>query len=140
MILYRYMCFDELRKYISGQTLHNNIDHAENYITTSKGFCFLGEETTFISYNGEMHTYSPTDCLDFLSGIVSEDIIACFDIPDDMISESNGTYADPFGGDKCITIIEYNVDFYNKQKCKLLKIAIPVYSAGYKFDWRYLSN
>ena len=136
MILYRYMRTYELKRYLRGDTLESDTNHFENYRTNSNGFCFLGEETVFEACDGNTHTYSPSKCLEFLTGIVSEDILACFYIPDDMVSESNGTYADPFGqDDEEITIKEYNVNQYSKQTCQLLKLTIPVYTKSLQFDW-----
>lgn len=135
MILYRYMCSYEFKRFLRGDVLESNTQHGESHKTTSKGFCFLGENTTFMTAKGEA-TFNASECLDFLTGIVSEDIIACFEVPDELVTEAKGTYADPYtSGDELIEITEYNVQQYSKDTCKLIKMAVPTYNSGYHFVW-----
>ena len=140
MKLYRYMSDLELKKYLDGETLISEKVHNKTKRTNSVGFCFLGEETTFRSSNGESYTFTSSQCLEFLGGIVSEEIVACFEFSDIDVTSAYGVYLDPFGHfDECITIKEFNVLKYNRDICKLLKVAIPKGSGNIEFDWSVIS-
>lgn len=82
MKLYRYMSQKEFNKYLNGKKLVNNFDYTTSNRSGSKGFCFLGEYTTFsVNSNREelKFTFSPSKCYDFLTGIVSCDLLIEFE-------------------------------------------------------------
>ncbi len=129
------MSINEFKSYLRGYVLNSNIDHSAGYITSSVGFCFLAEKTEFESVKGHK-IFTPEKCLEFLTGLVSENILACFDIPDKYIKKAAGLHADPFGEDNdVIRITEYNVEKYSKSECKLIKFAIPLFAGNLEFDW-----
>lgn len=85
MKLYRYMSLEEFAKLNAGLKLtrYKNDRHLK---TTCKGFCFLGERTTFYvpsqDENGkdyfEEYKFSPENCINFLRGIVTPDVLVEF--------------------------------------------------------------
>lgn len=81
MILHRYMSGEEFEKYQRGEVLKNKTDHRKNgEHTDSVGFCFFPED--------------PKDAHHWLSGIVTDEVCATFEVPDDMVQVSRGTYCD----------------------------------------------
>lgn len=132
MKLYRYMSAQEFNDLCIGMDMVNENPH-ECCATNSIGFCFLGEHTK--EHYGD-RVFSPTDCYDFLSGIVSPDVLVEFDAPDDAVSESYGTYADPDDYD-CdlfniarIGITEYCTTHYSRDTFRPLRYCIPYHYRG----------
>ena len=129
MKLFRYMSIREFSMMSSGCDIVGKSDFS-NCRTNSAGICFLGEETRFTSHievyrektdsfeTEEVRScYSPINCLAFLSGIVSEDVLVEFEVENpDGLRESFGVYADPVNGDydAVICITEYCIDSYNR--------------------------
>lgn len=89
MILHRFMSEREFERYQNGEVLENNTDHRKNgEHTDSVGFCFFPEE--------------PDDAIRWLSGIVTDDVCATFDVPGHLVRESCGTYCDPDASDNSL--------------------------------------
>lgn len=82
MILHRFMSEHEFDQFRQGELLENDTDHRKDGADTdSVGFCFFPEE--------------PDDAIRWLSGIVTDDVCATFDVPDHLVTKSRGTYCDP---------------------------------------------
>ena len=81
-----------MQKLTSGMELvHKGRFHAN---TESEGFCFLSEKTKAESLHDENeYTFDPTECYNFLSGIVSSDVLVEFHVNEDVsFKESYGIY------------------------------------------------
>ena len=89
MKVYRYMSFKEFNTMILGiPVVHKK--RAFRARTNSYGFCFLPETTEFSvysEYSNERHdfSYNAEQCYEFLSGIVSEDILVEFEVLNESI-------------------------------------------------------
>lgn len=118
MKVYRYMSRKEFDAVWNGEELINDMDHgARRAKTNSVGFCFLGEE-------GDGNPYSPIDSYQFLSGIVSDDILVEFEVLDESsLTESWGVYADPCWNhwDDTIIVKEYCTTRYSSETLKPLR-------------------
>lgn len=88
MILHRYMSEREFEAYTKGKTMRNDTKHGESAKTTSVGFCFFPEE--------------PEEAHRWLRGIVCDDVCVTFDVPENMVKKSVGTYSDPDKSDNSI--------------------------------------
>ena len=88
MILHRYMSEREFEAYTKGKTMRNDTKHGESAKTTSVGFCFFPEE--------------PEEAHRWLRGIVCDDVCVTFDVPEDKVKKSVGTYNDPDKSDNSI--------------------------------------
>ena len=94
MKLYRYMSIEEFIKMCGGIHLTYTGILTENItglLTNSIGFCFLGENTTFVvngmteeGFELGTYTYTPENCEWFLGGVVSPDILVEFQATDDI--------------------------------------------------------
>lgn len=132
---YRYMSFSEMQKLTSGMELvHKGRFHAN---TESEGFCFLSEKTKAKSLHDENeYTFDPTECYDFLSGIVSSDVLVEFYVNEDVsFKESYGIYADPntYDWDDFIKATEYCIPSYGLNTFKPTRYAM--FSSSREFDW-----
>lgn len=108
---YRYMSVNEFNKMLAGRKI---VGHKfPTTRTTSAGICFLSENTSFVSDDGSVHNMTPVECLDFLEGVVTNDVLVEFST-DVLPKESSGAYADPFGYDGLICIKEYCVPEYDR--------------------------
>lgn len=142
MKLYRYMSINEFLKLMSGEKLTNTNKFSMNR-TDSEGFCFLGEETAFQhGYDheeGQILTYDALSCLQFLKGIVSDEILVEFNPSESAIKklhEGTGIYSDPQGdyGD-LICITEYSTTEYDKDAFNPNRIvAFPGIKDKYSFS------
>lgn len=111
MKLYRYMSSVEFRKLMNGETLVNTSYHWGER-TSSRGFCFLGEDSV---------GYSPIEAFDFLSGIVTADYLVEFEVHKQM-QRSSGIYANPFGSfGSTIGITEWCTTEYNRHDLEPLR-------------------
>lgn len=127
MKLYRYMSFVELDKLTCGINL-NNRNQFKQKRTTSIGFCFLPESTIISGTE-----YSPVDCIGFLQGIVTNDVLVEFEVQNsDCIRESIGVYAHPYLDD-IITIKEYCVSTYSRNTFVPTRYALVENRT--KFQW-----
>lgn len=144
MKVYRYMSFKEFNTMILGiPVVHKK--RAFKARTNSYGFCFLPETTKFSvyedDYSNKKHDffYSAEQCYEFLSGIVSNDILVEFEVLDESIlSEGYGIYADPTyisGWWGTIGIIEYSTIQYDWTTLRPLRAKIPNETWGPKNEW-----
>lgn len=81
MKVFRFMSYDEFKKYKEGQVLENNTKHVGK--TNSVGFCFLDADEIDVK-----------QALHFLSGIASFDICAVFETKK-KLNKTYGEYAKP---------------------------------------------
>ena len=79
MQVFRFMSKEEFERFNNGETLHNNTVH--NAKCTSIGFCFF-----------DIKDYKPHEAVHFLSGIVSFDICAVFEVDKSKVKERYGLY------------------------------------------------
>lgn len=136
------MSINEFLKLMSGEKLTNTNKFSMNR-TDSEGFCFLGEETAFQhGYDheeGQILTYDALSCLQFLKGIVSDEILVEFNPSESAIKklhEGTGIYSDPQGdyGD-LICITEYSTTEYDKDAFNPNRIvAFPGIEDKYSFS------
>lgn len=124
MKLWRYMSVKEFNAYCKNLVL-NQSKKCRHGKTTSDGYCFLGDKTTFTSYADDPPTeisYTAEECYSFLSGIVSRDLLVCFDTQETNVRQGKGVYADPtsFWWDDYITITEYFCKEYSSETFKLI--------------------
>lgn len=82
MILHRFMSQQEFDKLMAGEVLTNTTDHHRDMgrHTSSVGFCFFTE--------------NPDEAIHWLSHIVCQDVCVTLQIPDDLLTESEGEYRD----------------------------------------------
>lgn len=121
MKLYRYMSAKEYELLMAGETLENRKTFT-NARTDSQGFCFLPEIINFSVYDEDAEEeidfeYTPEMALEFLSGIVTAEILVEFDVHPSLVRQSYGVYADPTwisGWDGRIEITEYCAPTYSK--------------------------
>lgn len=149
MKYYRYMSLKEFEKLAAGVVLKRdskyfNGKHYKKARTTSHGFCFVGEETEISTsvekyiYNEETdedvlyyedvdEMFSPVDCISFLDGIVTDDVLVEFENISAELEETSGVYADPINVDDwCARVIvdEYCVDSYSRDTMKPVRYAL----------------
>lgn len=74
------MSKEEFERFNNGETLYNYMQHDKNR-TTSTGFCFFN-----------LKDYNPYESIYFLSGIVSFDICAVFEVDRNRLKERYGRY------------------------------------------------
>lgn len=131
MKFYRFMSEREFIKMSAGCPMTNNNPHS-NRRTASVGFCFLGEKTE--DDNGNV--YTPESCIEFLSGIVSSDILVEFEGNEDVLNESYGVYANPMTSDwdDFITIPEYCTCEYDREMLVPTRYAIPG-KRYHEYEW-----
>ena len=126
MKVFRFMSKEEFEGFQNGEVLLNNTDHKElGQKTDSVGFCFM-----------DCEDYIPESAYDFLSGTVSDDVVAVFEVDESLLTKSSGTYAEPlwWGDDvnwfSTMNVDEYCCTFYSNKDFKLLSYAKPEH-----FDW-----
>lgn len=126
MKVFRFMSDEEFEKYLNGETLHNDTNHRqEKRSTDSIGFCFMDTEDV-----------APEFAYEFLSGIVSDDVCVQFEVDESLLTESYGTYADPYGEDffSTMNVTEYCCNSYNKEDFKMLSYCKDF--EMFNFDWK----
>ena len=125
MRVFRFMSQEEFEGFQISDVLLNNTVHKESGLKSdSVGFCFM-----------DCEDYSPESAYEFLEGIVSNDIVAVFEVDESLLTKSSGTYAAPLWcGDSnwfsTMIVDEYCCTFYSNKDFKLLSYAEPRY-----FDW-----
>lgn len=121
--MFRFMSKEEFEKFNKGEILQNNKKHTSK--TNSVGFCFL-----------DLEDYKPYKAMHFLSGIVSFDVCALFEVDKNKLKQTWGVYAEPIrftenllidllsfcdNFDKRFTATEYCTAKYNNKDFKLIK-------------------
>lgn len=124
MIFYRYMSYIEFNKYLNYQTIYPTGRWNCN------GICFLSEKTKVISWKNNIFHLSPIECLDFLTGIVTEEVLCKFEINKNIITPQLSTYADynwehdlnyDYNNPETLcTVKEYILPHYNYHNATLL--------------------
>ena len=133
MKLYRYMSLKEFSKFSAGCEMINN-NHFTKNRTSSNDFCFLTEKTV-ISDEGEVLT--PSECITFLQGIVTNDVLVEFETTTDFkFNETYGIYINPFstGWNDYISIKEISAEVYNKDILHPLRYGLVSDFRG-KVEW-----
>ena len=117
MKVMRFMSIAEFDKFRAGELLDNRTDHHSKFSqkSDSVGFCFLDYEE-----------YDEQQAYHFLSGIVSDNIVAVFETYDyDKFKKGSGTFADPSASItdlySTIQVNEYSTERYHYKALKLLK-------------------
>lgn len=128
MKVYRYMSFHEFNLMEAGVTIVGRSYHDAN--TDSVGVCFLPE----LTYVRDGEAWTADKCLEFMSGIVTNDVLVEFETNETM-TESWGEYADPYGDyDDTISIMELCIPQYNRSSM------IPVRYAMGDTNWYDISS
>lgn len=124
MKLFRFMSKKEFEKLVNGEKLINKKKHKGR--TGSTGFCFMQyKEDENIRYSYE-----------YLSGVVTNDIIVVFETNKKNVKESWGIYADPNGSFfDTITETEYCTTQYDKDTFKIVKYGVNVKEYGLDIKW-----
>lgn len=110
------MSIEEFAKFNNGEILHN--DRVHNAKTTSKGFCFF-----------DLKDYRPHEAMHFLSGLVSFDICAVFEVDKSKLKERWGVYAKHDNATffnlyrKTFHATEYCTTEYSNKDFKLIKFS-----------------
>lgn len=118
MKVYRYMSLNEFNKMSAGCEIIGR--KSFRAYTESKGICFLPESVRFESESVDSEflevCFSPADCLRFLSGIVTDEVLVEFEAAEGYLSESRAFYADPVNmdPDATIEITELCAPSYNR--------------------------
>ena len=120
--VFRFMSEEEFEKFKKGEILQNNKKHTSK--TNSVGFCFL-----------DLKDYKPYKAMHFLSGIVSFDVCAIFEVDRNKLKQTWGVYAKPIAYtgnflidllnlyndyEKKFTATEYCTTKYNNKDFKLI--------------------
>lgn len=128
MKYYRFMSLNEMSKLSAGMDIVGKRHY--DCRTNSVGVCFLGEKTV----DNNEHEYSPIECYEFLSGIVSDEVLVEFESSLEL-KTSYGIYADPYGMyEDLISITEYNHTMYNRETMKPLRYAMV---DNYSSNWAW---
>ncbi len=110
MLLFRFMSRAEYNKYRAGRRLLQMTEHSKHAKTVSKGFCFM-----------DVADIKPQRAYDFLSGIVSNEVLCIFECKDldrAGLKKSKGLYASyPEPEWRC----EYCTTSYSKETLRLVK-------------------
>ena len=123
MKVYRYMSLNEFNKMAAGCEIIGR--KSFRAYTESKGICFLPESVRFESESVDWDTlesefqevcFSPADCLRFLSGIVTDEVLVEFEAAEGYLSESRAFSSDPVNldPDATIEITELCAPSYNR--------------------------
>lgn len=126
MYVYRYMSQVELGLYQQGVTIVGK-DHSRKHRSASNGVCFLAESTE-VEDVGE---FAPEQCLMFLTSVVTnknsgfggDHLLVCFEMADELLTESVGRYAHPYNYDT-ILITEFTAASYNRDTAVLRGYAV----------------
>ena len=115
MVVYRFMGKEEFSRFTAGvEIVGKHYHHAR---TTSHGVCFLPE----FPCEGDEGYVPPEYCYDFLSGIVSGDVLVKFET-DQELTHSRGIYAAENGR---FAMDELCIPSYSRDNFTALAYAIP---------------
>lgn len=130
MKLFRFMSYEEFKKYCKGAKMLNTTNHnKDNYKkTNSIGFCFFNYAE-----------YKPEEMLHSVFGIVSCNICCIFETDRKNVRRTYGRYSQAINKDslerRTIIAHEYCTIEYDKDTFKLLKYAIPDWFNWEKWNW-----
>lgn len=120
MKVMRFMSHAEFNAYLTGEVLQNYNDHRAR--TDAVGFCFLDADE-----------YDPNDAYHFMSGVVSPDVCAIFEVNNAPFKIGTGQYADPnvplrsfleaMTNTDTIDVKEYSITEYSREQFKLVQYA-----------------
>lgn len=123
------MSKEEFERFNNGETLYNYKQHDENK-TTSTGFCFFN-----------LKDYKPHETIHFLSGIVSFDVCAIFEVERNKLKERYGRYhktnalLTPCMFPQVFYATEYCTTKYSNKEFKLIKYSEDIWK-----QWRLLEE
>lgn len=134
MKIFRFMSYEEFKKYMNGENLYNNKKYKAK--TNSIGFCFF-----------DIKDFSPEFAWKFLKGAIFPDICVVFEVDETLLRKGYGIYSDPNKTlyelmnfiPKMIRVSEYCTEKYNKETFKLVKYTTNEldFLRNYKnFEWR----
>jgi hypothetical protein len=134
MKVFRFMSYEELRKYKNGENLYNNTKHQAK--TNSRGFCFFN-----------IDDFKPEYAWIFIKGAISADVCAVFEVDESLLRKTYGIYNDPNKTleeilnwvIKPMKVDEYCTAKYNNKNFKLIKYStnkLSIFSNYKNFDWR----
>lgn len=134
MKIFRFMSYEEFKKYMNGENLYNNKKYKAK--TNSIGFCFF-----------DIKDFSPEFAWRFLKGAIFPDICVVFEVDETLLRKGYGIYSDPNKTlyelmnfiPKMIRVSEYCTENYNKEVFKLVKYTTNKldFLENYKsFEWR----
>lgn len=131
------MSKEEFEKFNNGEILHNNTKH--NAKTNSIGFCFL-----------DLKDYKPHEAVHFLSGLVSFNICAVFEVDKNKLKQTWGVYHKPIEpvvvgnlfidilralySRECFTATEYCTTEYSNKDFKLISFSINIWGQYDKLE------
>lgn len=135
MKVFRFMSKEEFKKYKAGELLENNKKHESK--TSSVGFCFF-----------DIKDFEPKNAMHFLSGIVSFDVCAVFEVDKKILNKTYGVYASPIkrtgdieelinllkGLNDKFTATEYCTTKYNNKDFKLVKYTENLWDQWLLYD------
>lgn len=138
MKLFRFMSFEELSKYNSGEELINNTDHNKenNLKSFSKGFCFLNYAH-----------FKPEEAYHFINGCTGKlfqyDVCVIFEVDRDDVIQTRARYAEPinpkdiqrYNNRKVFIAKEYCTTKYSNKNFKILKVARIDWSNYIEWEW-----
>lgn len=142
MKVFRFMSNEEFRKYKNGEVLINDTKHIGR--TNSVGFCFL-----------DFEEYRPEDAFHFLSGIISPEICAVFEVEYGYLNKTWGEYAvvpnktpnfldmmeliinDLTSGIEKFKANEYCINKYSSEKFNLISYAEPLKEDYWSENWTW---
>ena len=134
MILYRFMGITELMRYLRGDIIKS---YGCNEV------CFLGEKTNVYFVRDDesvVEELSPIECLEFMEGIVTKDILVKFQTDSNVFQLSkqyrNPWYDENSSCSETCNINEYHVKSYSEKRFILLDIKILSKSIGYHRNTR----
>lgn len=133
MKLFRFMSFEEFKKFDDGEELINNTDHSKdnNNKTNSIGFCF---------FNYAQH--KPEEMLHSVFGVATCNICCIFETDRKNVRRTYGRYSQAIDKNtldrRTIIAHEYCTTKYSKENFKLLQWAIPEWSNWDNWEWQQL--
>lgn len=116
----RFMGFEELEKYMKGETLVNKTDwRRKAQCTDSVGFCFFDDNV------------KPEKRMEYLTGVVDLDCVGVFECADEQkLRKSYGRYRDPerdnlmFLRPAMMKVPEYSIERYDIHTMRPVKFGV----------------
>lgn len=137
MQVFRFMSKEEFEKFNNGETLQNSTVHRAK--TNSTGFCFF-----------DLKDYKPHEAMHFLSGLVSFEVCAVFEVDKSKLNQSWGVYHDlkepvivgnlfidilrALYSRECFTATEYCTTEYSNKDFKLIKYSENIWEQYDKLE------